>query len=76
LNISRPSIDPEFSIGQEYDPWNRTRYGYRLFVIAGDEKHDLLDLASRCLDAWEVFLKPHVHDVQDAVPAFLRREGA
>ncbi len=75
LNISRPSIDPQFSIGREHDPWKRERYGYRLFVITGDEKFDLLDLASRCLQEWQDFLKPHSENVKNALPSFLTKRG-
>jgi hypothetical protein len=52
LNITRPSVDAGFSIGREYAPYEPTNV--RLFVIAG-AKHDLLELAARCVDAWRVF---------------------
>lgn len=74
LNITRPSVDAEFSIVREYDP--QARYRYRPVVFAGDERHDLLDLACRCLEAWESFLRPHSGDVREAIPPFMRGGGA
>jgi hypothetical protein len=52
LNLKRASIDAHLSIGREYDPSSAS--GYRLFLIA-DNKYDLLDLASRCVDVLDHF---------------------
>ena len=52
LTIKHPSIDADFSIGREYDPWSVSRY--RLFLIA-DDKYDILELAARCVKILDEF---------------------
>lgn len=71
-SISRPSIDAQFSILREYNPYEPSRY--RLFILLEDMDHvvkgkhdkynivkyDMVELAINCLRAWDVFLAPHI----------------
>ena len=66
--VDHPSVDPDFSIGREYD--SQVPSGFRYFIIAGgnvaepeekprfmpSEKVDLLTLADQCLAVWKSFL--------------------
>jgi hypothetical protein len=61
LTLNNPSVDPDFSIGREYDPSSPS--GHRLFIIAhgtkdwaANGKYDLLQLSSDCVDAWAAFI--------------------
>ena len=49
--ISKPSIDPMWSLGRERNL--STSRGIRHFLIAGDEKHDPLSLVDECLRFWD-----------------------
>ena len=53
LNISRPSIDGQFSIAREYAP--DEPHGTRLFVVAGGDFYYLIDLAATCVAQWRSF---------------------
>lgn len=52
LTLRDASVDVDFSVGRDYDP--NSPSGYRLFLIAGD-KHDLLELAARCVEILDDF---------------------
>lgn len=52
LDVDHASVDAGFSIGWEYVP--REPNGGRLFLIA-DNKYDLLELATKCLQLIEGF---------------------
>ena len=52
LTLRDASVDAHFSIGREYNPGSPS--GYRLFLIA-DDKYDLLELASRCVEILDAF---------------------
>ena len=57
LNISRPSIDADFSFGREYVPANAPGYNNeRLFIFADGKFLDIFDLADRCVWHWQYFL--------------------
>jgi hypothetical protein len=60
FSVSRPSVDAEFSILQEYvpAPVGGGEAGRRFVVIAGD-KYDMLALADRCVHLWERFISEH-----------------
>jgi len=56
LEISKPSVDADFSIGREYEPGYRPCLDESYFVIAYGDMHDLFDLADSCMRLWESFL--------------------
>jgi hypothetical protein len=63
LDLNRPKVDANFSIGREYvyplDASDRPHLTERWFVIAGGEKYDLFDLARRCMSYWDGFVGRH-----------------
>jgi hypothetical protein len=58
--IDRPSMDAQFSIGREYVPadWPSTRpqVNESWFIICGDGKYDVFELADTCMALWDSFL--------------------
>lgn len=63
LTISHPSIDADFSIGREYIPCSLVTglpSPHRWFIVAGTEKHDVLELAGECMKTWELFLEERI----------------
>ncbi len=48
--LSAPSVDADFSIGREYDIWTE---GERWFVLAGNDRLHLVDLAHECMAFWD-----------------------
>ena len=56
LKVDRPSVDPNFSIGREYCGAERPE---QWFIIAGDNLLDTVDLARKCVNAWQNFLTDH-----------------
>ena len=68
LNIDHASVDPTFSIGWEYRPYEPS--GARMFIIA-DDKYDMVDLAARCLELIEDFTAQDPAKVPNG-PAALR----
>ncbi len=64
-----PKVAGGFADGREYRPesWPTDHPGgFPIFVIAGGEKYDALDLADRCLAAWEI-LAEEMADVPSSV---------
>lgn len=63
LRVDKPSVDSSFNIGREYVPaeWpgDRPHINERWFIIAGDTKYDIFELADRCMELWKQFLKQH-----------------
>jgi len=59
--ITTPSIDDSFSIVREVVPdphFGEFAYpGPRLVIYAGENQHDILELAKSCIDAWRNFLQ-------------------
>jgi hypothetical protein len=59
--IDRPSIDADFSIGREYVPtgWpgDRPHANESWFIISGQSKYDVFQLADTCMALWESFLR-------------------
>lgn len=54
LKLTSASVDAMFSTAREYSPPAPT--GWRPIVLADTTKHDLLGLASKCVDAWRTFI--------------------
>lgn len=61
--VDHPSVDAHFSIGREYVPadWPgaRPHINESWFIIAGDTKYDLFELADKCMTLWHDFLRQH-----------------
>ncbi len=59
FEINHPSVDAEFSIIREYDPfhdvWNTPEYF--IVILAGGEKYQPFDLINKCIDIWNKFLR-------------------
>jgi hypothetical protein len=59
--IDRPSVDADFSIGREYVPANwpgeRPHVNQSWFIVAGQSKHDIFQLADTCMALWDSFLQ-------------------
>jgi len=59
-NLNCASVDAHFAIGREYVPkgipYSQYANNEAWFVIAGEKKYDLLELAQDCLAAWAGFL--------------------
>jgi hypothetical protein len=53
FTIDRQSVDADFSILREYDP--SAPSSYRLLIIT-NKQYDLIDLATKCLRAWDNFV--------------------
>jgi hypothetical protein len=60
-SISRPSVDAQFSVVNEYVPKNwpsgNAYPNGRWVVLAGNHQFGLVELASRCIAAWQQFLQ-------------------
>ena len=58
--LTRARVDSEFSLVREYVPseWteNRPHTNENWFIISGQYKYDLFELASICMEAWQQFL--------------------
>lgn len=46
------SVDIDWSLGREYDPWPSGKDGEKLFLIAGD-KFDAMDIVNHCRKFWK-----------------------
>ncbi len=59
--IDHPSVDAHFSIGREYVPadWpgERPHVNESWFIICGDSKRDVFQLADTCMALWDSFLR-------------------
>jgi hypothetical protein len=52
MEITKPSIDKEFSIVFEYAPW-----GGKMVVLGGGHQVGLLELAGQCVERWRAFIE-------------------
>jgi len=65
FEITKPSVDAEFSLLREYvpanDPSPRPHINERWLIIAGNERvgshrFDIFELADKCMELWHAFL--------------------
>ena len=63
FDISRPSVDADFSFGREYVPKSYTNSRPQInetwFLFASGEKYDVFSLAAKCMGLWESFIQKH-----------------
>ena len=59
FNLSQASIDDDFTIIREYEPFHKILEvaPNRIVVLAGGHKFELKELAYRCIQLWEQFIK-------------------
>lgn len=61
-SIMKPSLDPHWSIGREYIPLDsgieRSGLTETWFLIAGEHKWDIFEVADSCVHFWKDFLFP------------------
>ena len=64
FKLDRASLDREFSIGREYVPASSTipRPGRNetWYIIAGEHKFDVFELAKACMTLWEGFIRTYL----------------
>jgi len=64
FKLERSSLDSEFSIGREYMPASsstpRPGLNETWFIIIGEHKFDIFELAKACMTLWEEFISTHL----------------
>lgn len=62
FNLNNPSVDGDFTIIREYEPFHKV-WGHdrnKIIILSGGHKYELKALAWSCIGLWEKFITQHI----------------
>jgi len=65
FRLTQASVEDDFTIIREYEPFHKT-FGtkpYKVVILSGGNKFDLKELAFRCIELWEIFIRKNIPEI-------------